>query len=43
MHPLQQVWDDKEKRQMVVESINSMSEAVVTYKNLHLIKEIVNT
>lgn len=42
MHPLQQVWDDKEKRQMVVESINSMSEIVVTYKNLHLIKEIVN-
>lgn len=42
MHPLLQVWDDKEKRQMVVESINSMSEAVITYKNLHLIKEIVN-
>jgi hypothetical protein len=43
MHPLLQVWDDKEKRQMVMESINSMSEAVITYKNLHLIKEIVNT
>ena len=43
MHPLLQVWDDKEKRQMVMESINSMSEAVITYKNLHLIKESVNT
>jgi hypothetical protein len=42
MHPLQQVWDDAVKRQMIVESINSMSEAVLTYKNLHLIKEIIN-
>lgn len=42
MHPLQQVWDDTEKRQMVLESINSMSDAVIAYKNLHLIKEVVN-
>jgi len=42
MHPLQQVWDDAVKRQMIVESFNSMSDTVLTYKNLHLIKEIVN-
>ena len=42
MHPLQQLWDDAVKRQMIVESFNSMSDAVLTYKNLHLIKEIVN-
>ena len=42
MHPLQQVWDDAVKRQMIVESINSMSDAVLTYKNLNLIKEIIN-
>jgi hypothetical protein len=42
MHPLQQVWDDLDKRKIVIESVNSMSEEVLTYKNLHLIKEIVN-
>ena len=42
MHPLQQVWDDSVKRQMVVESINSMSDAVIAYKNLEEIKSIVN-
>jgi hypothetical protein len=42
MHPLQQVWDDSVKRQMVVESINSMSDAVIAYKNLAEIKSIVN-
>ena len=42
MHPLEQVWDDAGKRQMIMESINSMSDVVLTYKNLHLIKEIVN-
>jgi hypothetical protein len=42
MNPLQQVWDDHEKRTLIVESVNSMSEAVLDYKNLHLIKEIVN-
>ncbi len=42
MRPLQQVWDDSEKREMIAESINSMSGAVLTYKNLHLINEIIN-
>jgi len=42
MHPLQQVWDDAVKQKMIVESINSMSDAVLIYKNLHRIKEIIN-
>jgi hypothetical protein len=42
MHPLQEVWDDLNKRKLVIESVNSMSDAVLTYKNLNLIKEIIN-
>ena len=42
MHPLPQVWDDPNKRQMIVDSINSMSEAVLDYKNLAVIKRIIN-
>jgi hypothetical protein len=42
MHPLQEVWDYPNKRQMIVDSINSMSEAVLDYKNLRIIKEIIN-
>jgi hypothetical protein len=42
MHPLQEVWDDPEKRTLIVDSINSMSEAVLDYKNLAQIKTIIN-
>jgi hypothetical protein len=42
MHPLQQVWDDPEKRTLIVDSIHSMSEAVLDYKNLRIIKEVIN-
>jgi hypothetical protein len=42
MHPLQQVWDDAVKRQIIIDSINSMSKAVLDYKNLVDIKSIVN-
>jgi len=42
MHPLPQVWDDPNKRQMIVDSINSMSEAALDYKNLAVIKRIIN-
>jgi plasmid replication initiation protein len=42
MYPLEEVWDDAGKRLLVIESINSMSDAVLDYKNLHLIKKIVN-
>ena len=43
MHPLQQVWDDVGKRQSIIDSINSMSDAVIAYKNLVQIKSIVNS
>lgn len=43
MHPLQQVWEDPSKRQSIIDSINSMSEAVLDYKNLAQIKGIVNS
>lgn len=36
--PLKQVWDRK-----ILDSINSMSDAVLTYKNLHHIKKLLNT
>jgi hypothetical protein len=42
MHPLLQVWDDPEKRTLIVDSIHSMSEAVLDYKNLVHIKKIIN-
>ena len=41
MHPLQQVWDDPEKRRLIIDSIHSMSEAVLDYKNLVYIKSII--
>jgi hypothetical protein len=41
MHPLQLVWDDYEKRRLIVDSVNSMSEAVLGYKNLAFIKSII--
>lgn len=36
--PLKTVWD-----QRILDSINSMSDAVLTYKNLHNIKKLINT
>jgi len=42
MHPLMHVWDDPEKRTLIVESVNSMSETVLDYKNLAHIKKIVS-
>ncbi len=36
--PLRDVWDRK-----ILDSINSMSDAVLTYKNLHHIKRLLNT
>jgi hypothetical protein len=42
MTPLKTIWDDAEKRKMITDSINSMSDDVLTYKNLHQIKSILN-
>ena len=36
--PLKQVWNKK-----ILDSVNSMSDAVLTYKNLHGIKKLINT
>lgn len=41
MHPLRLVWDDLEKRKQLVESVCSMSDAVLEYKNLRKIKSII--
>jgi len=40
--PLSVIWNDPEKRTTLMDSINSMADAVLTYKNLHHIKEILN-
>lgn len=39
---LSEFWADTEKRQQIVASINSMSDAILEYKNLFKIKEILN-
>lgn len=40
--PLSVIWNDVEKRQILLDSINSMTDAVLTYKNLHHIKDLLN-
>lgn len=42
MHPLRLVWDDMEKRKLLLDSTNSMAKATLDYKNLHQIKKILN-
>jgi hypothetical protein len=42
MRPLTDVWSDKDKKEIVLASINSMTEDTLTYKNLHLIKQVIN-
>ncbi len=42
MVPLRLVWDDLTKRESIVNSINSMSEAVLNYKKMKQIKFILN-
>jgi hypothetical protein len=42
MHPLKKVWEEKEKRELLLDSINSMTEETLTYKNLHQIKYLLN-
>lgn len=41
MHPLSILWEQTDKRFLIKESIASMSEAVLSYKNLHQIKPII--
>ncbi len=40
--PLTMIWSDIAKRKTLLDSINSMTDAVLTYKNLHHVKEILN-
>jgi hypothetical protein len=43
MYPLKRVWEEKEKREILLDSINSMTEETLTYKNLHQIKRVLNS
>lgn len=40
MHPLSHLWQETDKREKILTSINSMSDSVLTYKNLTRVKEI---
>jgi hypothetical protein len=42
MIPLEVVWVEQEKRELILDSINSMSENILHYKNLHQVKKILN-
>ena len=43
MHPLALVWEDESKRDLLLESINSMTASTLEYKNLHAVKTILNS
>lgn len=40
--PLSTFWNNPEQRFMLLDSVNSMTDAVLTYKNLHHVKELLN-
>jgi hypothetical protein len=42
MNPLNSVWEDYEKRNILIDSIDSMSDSMLEYKNLKAIKSILN-
>jgi hypothetical protein len=42
MNPLSSIWEDHEKRNLLINSIDSMSDAMLDYKNLKSIKSILN-
>ena len=42
MNPLNGIWEDHEKRNTLIDSIDSMSDAMLEYKNLKAIKSILN-
>ena len=41
--PLSEIWNDPIKKQRILDSTNSMTDAVLDYKNLHHIKILLNT
>lgn len=40
--PLAEIWTNKDKRQSIIDSVNSMTDAVLDYKNLREIKSLIN-
>jgi hypothetical protein len=42
MSPLNVIWEDVEMKKILLESIDSMSDAMLVYKNLQSIKSILN-
>lgn len=42
MEPLRNIWNDSIKQQLIINSVNSMSDAVLEYKNLQHIKTLLN-
>ena len=42
LEPLENIWQNEDMRNKIVSSINSMTDATLTYKGLHQIKEIIN-
>lgn len=42
MYPLSSVWENKDRREALLASINSMGDATLSYKNLHGIKQLLN-
>lgn len=42
MQPLRELWDQNDQKSLILNSINSMTEATLTYKQLHHIKRILN-
>ena len=43
MTPLKEIWNDHEKKNTILASIDSMSDAMLEYKNLKTIKSILNS
>jgi hypothetical protein len=43
MHQLSLVWEEQSKRELLLESINSMTASTLEYKNLQRVKEILNS
>jgi hypothetical protein len=43
MTPLKEIWNDNEKKNTILASIDSMSDAMLEYKNLKTIKSILNS
>jgi hypothetical protein len=43
MIPLKEIWNDNEKKDIILASIDSMTDAMLEYKNLKTVKSILNS